>query len=319
MEFRTQLPIKQFPFQLNHDNNILCLGSCFAETIGNYLSQFKFKVSTNPLGTIFNPIAISNVINWGIKPFDFDKNLVTTKEGRFTHFMFHSDIYGNTIDELRSISQTIHKEFHKKLHNIDTLIITLGTAYCYKHLQTNTYVSNCHKVPQKEFSKELINIQTIKASLIESIQSLPKLKQTILTVSPVRHLKDSIELNSVSKSTLRLATHQLSTHNKNIHYFPSYEIMLDDLRDYRFFKEDMIHPTEQAKQYICEHFSISLFSKDTRQTNQRIQKIKNAVNHRPFNPSSAEHQNFIQKTIADIKQIGLDFSEELQKLSNQII
>lgn len=321
MEFRTKLPTTSYPFQLNHQNNILCIGSCFAETIGNFLDDHKFNVTTNPVGTIFNPLAITNIINWGINEFNFDKSLVVTKEGRFTYFLFHSTVYAHSVVKLQALCKSIHLELHQKLHSIDTLIITLGTAYGYKHLATDTYVSNCHKVPQKEFRKDLLDVQVIESSLQGMISSLPNIQNTILTVSPVRHIKDTLTLNSVSKSTLRLVCHQLSTNTPNIHYFPSYELILDDLRDYRFYKEDMIHPTEQTRAYICEYFAQSVFSEETQKLNILIQKINSAVNHRPFNISSKEHQQFIQKTITDINKLplALDFNHELETLSSQLI
>ncbi len=321
MEFRTKLPYSSPPFTLNQQNDILCIGSCFAETIGNYLMKLKFNVTTNPLGTIFNPISITGSIKWGLMPFNFMESLVTQKEGRYTYFLFHSDIYAESIEELKVLSEKIHTDLNAKLHLTDTLIITLGTAFAYQHIATNTYVSNCHKVPQKEFKKVLLNQHTIEASLTETINILPNIKNIILTVSPIRHLKDTIELNSVSKATLRLVCHQLKSKIPNTHYFPSFEIILDDLRDYRFYKEDMIHPTKQAKSYVCDYFSESMFTEDTKKINLEISKIQRAVNHRPFNTSSKEHQNFLKKTIEKINQfpVKLNLKDELLTLSKQLL
>ncbi|MEQ9165891.1 MAG: GSCFA domain-containing protein, partial [Fulvivirga sp.] len=210
------------------------------------------------------------------------------------------------------------------LKKTDYLIITFGTAFVYELDSTAEVVANCHKVPAKNFTKKLLTQKQVLEAFEEVYQRLMDLKpdlKIILTVSPVRHIKDTLALNSVSKSTLRLTCHTLENQYENVEYFPSYELVMDDLRDYRFYKSDMLHPSAEAEDYIWNKFASTYFNDQTQSFIKEWVKIKVAIDHRPFNPASEKHQQFIKATIKKIELLPqeISFSQELEMLRNQLL
>ncbi|MCS6832345.1 MAG: GSCFA domain-containing protein, partial [Flammeovirgaceae bacterium] len=253
--FRTTFTTHYPHPKINLKTPILLVGSCFAENIGELLLQHKFHALCNPFGTIFNPLSISHLIQTTLQEKSPDENGFLEHDERWFHLDYHSLINGATQEEL--LQKIFHAHFQAKqfLTSDGLLILTLGTAWVYWHKPTCHYVANCHKQPSLHFEKKLLSVEEVVASLEALHQTLPPQLKILLTVSPVRHLKDTIPLNSVSKATLRLATHQLTEkYPERFAYFPAYELLLDDLRDYRFFAEDMIHPNSIAIQYVWEHF-----------------------------------------------------------------
>ncbi len=316
MEFRTSFSTPLSNHKIDYKTNILSIGSCFAQHMGSKLDQHKFNILNNPFGTLFHPLAIQQLLTSPA----INQNLFVENEGIFRHFNYHSELSASSQTELQEILSEKHEEVNNFIQKADTIIITLGTAFVYQHLETNEIVANCHKVPQRNFEKKLLSVEEIINSFMEKREFWNQFKKIIITVSPVRHIKDSIPLNNVSKSTLHLACHQLCEQFHNMEYFPAYELMNDDLRDYRFYKEDMIHPNEVAQNYIWEKFQETYFEPKTIQQVSEIQKILQAVAHRPFNQESEAHQKFLKKTLEKMEKqaTSFNFSQEIEQIKQQI-
>lgn len=317
MNFRTELQIPESPHKISLQTPMLTMGSCFAEVIGNRLSDNKIPTLTNPFGTIFNPISMAKVINQAIDNQLPDDNLYVEHQGVWFHYDFHSSLWGNSKGELATqLTQKLH-EVKNWIGNADFLIFTLGTAFVYRHLETNQIVANCHKSPAHWFKKELLVIDTI----VETFQNLQvSTPHIILTVSPVRHTKDTLPLNAVSKSILRVACHELCESQTYFHYFPAYELLLDDLRDYRFYKPDLIHPSEVAEEYIFEQFSKTYFDPNLRQFIKEWKKIRQALAHRPLQFNTPNYRKFLENLLEKLQKInenidvGLEMEQVLQQL-----
>jgi len=260
MILQTQIPLKQqLHNTIQYNSNIVLLGSCFSENIGNKLNYFQFQTLQNPYGILFQPKAIEQLITNAINEKEYtDADLFLHNE-QWHCFEAHSSLSATEKNMLLSNLNTATKTTLKQLKKASHIIITLGTAWVYRLIKTDNLVANCHKVPQKKFLKELLSITDISESLAAInalIKSVNKNVSIIYTVSPVRHLKDGFIENQLSKAHLLSAIHSIVEPRKNTFYFPSYEIMMDELRDYRFYKEDMIHPNNIAIDYIWENFNL---------------------------------------------------------------
>lgn len=284
MKFRTEVFIKQSLDFISHKTEMISLGSCFADEIGTRLKELSFPVSVNPAGIIFNPVSIADLLNNSLTGL-VDESMIIMRDANCYHYGFHSKVNGKSKQELIQSIQSIQQQIKTKLTSGDILQITYGTAWVYRHLQTNKIVANCHKIPQKEFSKELLDLEELKevyAKLFTRLFEInPKLKVQ-LTVSPVRHIKDGIHENNLSKSILLLLSDYLVTKFSQASYFPAYELIVDDLRDYRFYKEDLIHPSKQAVDYVFEKFSETYFSDETQRTVSATQQKMKLEGHRPL-------------------------------------
>lgn len=315
MEFRTQIPFQpQQHNQIDYNSKLLLLGSCFVENIGNKLSYFKFSTTRNPFGILFQPKAIENLLLNAINEKVFTEKDLFFHNEQWHCFEAHSKLsnaskevlLNNLNDAIKLANQQISKSTH--------LIITLGTAWVYRHIETDTFVANCHKVPQKKFLKELLSVDDITetiASILALIKNVNKKALVIFTISPVRHLKDGFIENQQSKAHLISAIHEVIDSRKQIHYFPAYEIMMDELRNYRFYNEDMLHPNQTAINYIWEKFTEVWISEDTQKAMLEVENIQKGLAHKPFHPDSKQHQKFL-------KNITLKKSE-LQKKYPTII
>lgn len=298
MKFQTEIPLaKQTHNLIDYNSNLLLLGSCFSENIGNKLNYFKFKTVQNPFGILFQPKAIEKLITNAINEETYTEKDIFFHNERWHCFDAHSSLSSLTKEELLNTLNLAIKQTNDTLKNSSHVIITLGTAWIYREIASDTIVANCHKIPQKKFLKEILSVQQITESL-EAINTLlksinPKLTITY-TVSPVRHIKDGFIENKRSKSHLLSAIHSVIEPRKKVHYFPSYEIMMDELRDYRFYAEDMIHPNKTAINYIWKKFSETWFSEENFQTMKEVDVIQKGINHRPFNPNSEAHQKFLK-------------------------
>ena len=256
MILQTKIPLQQqSDNQIDYQSNILLLGSCFVENIGGKFTYFKFQNLQNPLGIMFQPLAIETLV----------KNVITKKEYTEGDIFFYNEQWhcfdahsrlSNPSKEGLLLDLNKHiKLTGQQLEKASHIIITLGTAWVYRFIETNTFVANCHKVPQKQFAKELFSVNDVQESLqsiIGMIKSVNSNVSIIFTISPVRHIKDGFVENTQSKAHLITAVHQLVNPEENIYYFPSYEIMLDELRDYRFYSEDMIHPNREGYRIMAE-------------------------------------------------------------------
>ena len=322
--FRTPFEIPESSIKINLETPVLTLGSCFADCMGTYFRENKFSVLANPFGTVYNPMSIFGLCSYAIRHSYPEADTYLFYQGLHANYDFHSSF--SDPEKPRTISDIKHSIdlTHDFLANARFLIITLGTAWVYRRKDNQAIVSNCHKLPGSRFRKELLSQKQI-LNAFEQFKRLLNDKypeiSILLTVSPVRHIRDTIPLNQVSKSVLRLACYTLENHYPNVHYFPSYEIIMDDLRDYRFYKADMIHPNAEAEMYIWEKFAETWFDRETRDFLSTWGKAKKAIAHKPFNPNTDEHQRFLRETISTIKKLQhkADVTEELTLLKKQLI
>lgn len=321
--FRTTFHIAPSPFTIDHSAPLVSIGSCFADVIGGKLEDSKFNVVKNPFGIIYNPVSILKsfqlILTNELLP---DKSYIE-HEGVWYNYHLHSQVNASTKEGLATTIKHLAEGKHNFVKNAQLVIITLGTSFVYRHLASSAVVANCHKVPGSEFKKELLGLDAITESLnqlIELLKTINPKVNVLFTVSPVRHIKDTVPLNNVSKSLLRVACHEVCEKNANTYYFPAFELMMDDLRDYRFYKEDMIHPTALAENYIWEKFMETFMSEVTRKHIQQWDKLKKALEHKPFQPQSDSHKKFLTETVSQIKQLGqyIDLAKELKNTEEKL-
>ncbi|MFN3997616.1 GSCFA domain-containing protein [Algoriphagus sp.] len=315
-----EIPTSAHP--IAHNSKILSMGSCFAQTIGQKMLDAKFDVLVNPFGTIFHPLNLSDLLDHALFNDPLDEEGILEMDGLFLHYSTHSDVIGKTPEDLKETYDKRLKLTKTYLESGTHLILTLGTAWIYEH-ESFGRVANCHKQPQKLFKKSLSSLQEMEMGLWSVLDNFsrvyPNLK-IILTLSPVRHIKDGIPENQLSKSILRVLCANLERRMESVSYFPAYEIMMDELRDYRFYKTDRIHPTEEAENYIWEKWKSAVFSSETQSKVAEIQKVQLELAHRPFNPESTSHQKFLQNLLAKLERLNgeFDFSKEIE-LTKQML
>ena len=294
MEFSTKVNISKSTFSITHQDSILLLGSCFTENIGNYLKNYQFKSTLNPFGIIYNPVSIFNGLNRITEKKLYIENDLLEHHELFISLDHHGIFSGTDKDKVLENMNAEIENAHEVFNHSKFIIITLGTSFVYHHLQQDKIVANCHKIPNKEFEKRLLTIEEITSSFNE-IASKLKDKTILFTVSPVRHWRDGAVENQRSKSILIESIHQLISENDNCFYFPAYEIMMDELRDYRFYTEDMLHPNQVAIKYIWQRFTETYFDDETNLINQKIEKINLLLQHRIKNAHTKSQQDFEQK------------------------
>jgi hypothetical protein len=324
MKFRTPLAPINAADKIDLSQPLLTLGSCFSESIGAKLNENKFDALINPFGTIFDPLSITRLLTYSLEDTTPDVDSFVLSEGVYKSLELHSSFTGLSQDELALQIRARLSTTHEFLRSAGWLILTFGTAYVYKSKKTSSYIANCQKLPSKDFTRELLTVEYMKDDLIAFTRKLNDFNPSlniILTVSPVRHLKDGIAQNNLSKSLLRVLCNELESINESIHYYPSYELMIDDLRDYRFYEQDMIHPSEQAIEYIWDHFTASFMNDDTLAYMERWGKIMSALSHRAFNPATTEHQQFLIKTLQDLDTIKsrVNVDKEISIIKDQIL
>ncbi|WP_372918288.1 GSCFA domain-containing protein [Salegentibacter sp.] len=294
MEFRTRIPIKEEQPKIDYDSRVFLTGSCFVENIGAKLEYFKLRQLQNPFGILFHPKAIETFLGRVLSGYHYSEKDIFFHNERWHCFEAHSAL-SNPDKEgiLENLNQRL-EETRKFLKEASHVVITLGTAWNYTFLESGNPVANCHKIPQREFKKELSSGEAITGNLekisaqLESINSHSK---PIFTISPIRHLRDGFVENQHSKSNLISAVHSVGKGT----YFPSYEIMMDELRDYRFYAEDMLHPSPVAIDYIWKRFTETWFTEEAILTLAEVENIQKALAHRPFNENSDAHRSFLKK------------------------
>lgn len=293
MIFRTPLQLsKNTENLIDYNADILLIGSCFSENIGKKLAYYKFQQTVNPVGILFHPKAVEKFIFKAVHKQKFTEKDVFFYNERWHCFDAHSSVSATNKSELLNNLNTAISKTYQQLPQTTHIIITLGTSWVYKHIETNNIVANCHKIPQKKFEKKILSVDEISRNLntISSlIHSINNDISIVYTVSPIRHIKDGIIENQQSKAHLIAAIH-----NTQQHYFPSYEIMMDELRDYRFYAEDMIHPNKTAISYIWERFCEVWISSEALKTMEEVNTIQKGLAHRPFNPNSEQHLKFLK-------------------------
>ncbi len=308
MKFRTEIKlVSQQENQLDYSSKVLLLGSCFSENIGDRLSYYRFNTLINPFGILFSPTAIHKVLEATVaKKVYSEKDLV--KQGDLYHCLeHHSDMSALTKDEVLKNIQLAQNNCLTQLSAASHVIITLGTSWVYQYIKTGELVANCHKISQTEFEKKILSVDEVTNNLEQIVLNVRKVNpssQIIFTVSPVRHLKDGMIENSLSKAHLLAAVGKI-VNGGNATCFGSYEIMMDDLRDYRFYEADMIHPNTVAIDYIWEQFSHVWISDKAKTYFKRIASIQQSLLHKPFQPNSESHQDFLEKLA--IKQRQLEY------------
>ena len=310
MKFRTEIERITWHKPIDYSSRIVTLGSCFAENISRILLSRKFCVTPQPTGILFNPASIERSLRLMHTRHRITVEELIEADGRWLSYDFHSSISGNNIEEATcNIQQAIYTG-NEALSHATHLIITLGTAWVYRRRDNGTIVANCHKQPATLFSRELLDVEDICSSLRSIMEMFTG--DVIVTISPVRHIGDGLVDNSLSKALLRIAVERVkSEYPTRISYFPSYEILIDDLRDYRFYGDDLVHPSSQAIEYIGEKFFEVATTPACQQLMQRIERIVVASNHRPMNPRSEQYRDFCQKQLQAIASIeGVDLSKE---------
>jgi hypothetical protein len=323
-KFQTIVDVPTFLWKTGYPKKNLFMGSCFTENIGNKMAALKYEVDINPFGILYNPVSVANGLENLLVQKKFDETDLIEHKGLWHSFAHHGKFSAiDTNQTLQNINERL-KYSSEFLKNTDFLFLTFGTAWIYRYNSSGEVVSNCHKIPSAEFTRERLLVNEIVDSytdLLERIwQANPKVK-VVFTISPIRHWKDGAIENQRSKATLLLAVEQLVQHfgDDKCAYFPSYEIVMDELRDYRFYAEDMLHLSEVAVNHIWGIFESTLIDTKSLKLAKEIQKIRNAINHKPFNQQSAEYLAFLQKILKLCLELETKFSYLNLKLEKEYL
>lgn len=311
MELYTRVASPKASFDFSYTDPILLLGSCFAENIGRRLEENKFKVELNPFGTLYNPASVASAIRLLIRPERYTADDLFERDGVYHSFSHHSRFSSVSPEEtLTQINDRLERAA-EQLRHTTRLVITFGSAYVYRLKTDGRVVANCHKLPDELFERERLTVEEIveewRALLYSLWEHNAKIK-LLFTVSPIRHWKDGAHGNQLSKATLLLAVDRLQQlFPEQITYFPAYEIMMDELRDYRFYAEDMLHPSSQAIDYIWERFAADRLSDEAKSILKEWKEIQKAINHKPFQPESETYKRFINQTLLKMEQLHQKF------------
>ncbi len=325
MKFRFEFDIKKLPQPITHKDKLFLIGSCFTENIGEKLKKHKFSVLENPNGILFNPVSVAEALTNYVENARLTENELFNLNEGWHSWKHHSRFSGLTLQETVSKINTSTQDAHDYLKNADHVMITLGSAWIYtltekaSNAKVGSVAANNHKAPADWFHRRLMTIEEILKVLDNVIHRLflfnKKLK-IIFTISPVRHLREGVVENNRSKAVLIHAVHHLVDKFEKLYYFPAYELVIDDLRDYRFYSEDLVHPNYFATQYVWEKFVDACMNENTKTVMEEIHAINLAFQHKPFNAGSDQHrkflQSFYQKTCT-LKELYpyLDFEKEL--------
>ncbi|MEQ9466488.1 MAG: GSCFA domain-containing protein [Ekhidna sp.] len=312
--FKLNFEIPASSAKINLSDPVLLIGSCFSDEIGEKLKSHKFNAFSNPFGTIYNPHSIFKVLEGGLNPKD-----TIESQGVYYHWDAHGSVSGLSETDVSALLVQKNQEMNTFLGNAKWLIIALGTAIVYEYENVGI-VANCHKIPQSKFTKRFLSQKEIIGQFARLHAKFNPNLKIIFTVSPVRHIRDGLVENNRSKAILLDSIHQLVEEYKNVHYFPAYEILIDELRDYRFYAEDMIHPSSQAINYIWDTFSQTYFDSNTRSFLSEWVKVKAALNHRSFQPQSVSHQKFLYNTLEKLTALNekVDLRVEIEQVKNQL-
>lgn len=315
MKFRTEVDVKPFSRKIGYETSLIFLGSCFADNMAGIMQRSKFRVTANPAGVLFNPASIAETLRLFDTRYAVSSDDLTESGGKYFDYRFHGSFADSSAERsVGKINEAVDSG-HKALRECDIAVLTFGTAWVYILNETGKIVANCHKQPSSLFTRRRLSVDEIVASYSELFDGILKDKSIIMTVSPVRHLGDGAEENFTSKATLKLAVAELVERYPNVVYFPAYEIVNDDLRDYRFYADDLVHPSAQAVAYIKEKFFDAALSERTKQLLVRVEKIAGAAEHRPFDSSGDAFAAFCRRNLDEISVLeqevsGIDLSAE---------
>lgn len=313
MKFTTPIPISISKHSIDYNAKILSLGSCFAVNMGAKLDYFKFQNTTNPFGIIFNPVSIEKLIVRTVNQKKFTDEDIFFHNERFHCYEVHSDLSSENKEEFLASLNSMLELTHKQIKEATHLLITYGTSWVYREKNSGALVANCHKMAQSHFDKLILSVATVEASIQNTVDAVRQLNPKctfVFTISPVRHIKDGFVENQRSKAHLitalqnLLSEHQLDFAN----YFPAYEIMMDELRDYRFYGNDLVHPSTMAIDYIWQRFKATAISETVFSTLDEVEAIQKSLLHKPFNPSSESHQKFWSKLQEKITKLQENYS-----------
>ena len=306
MKLTTPIKLSRQNPPINYSSKVLLLGSCFAQNMGAKLEYYKFQQCTNPFGILFHPVAIEKLITKAVNHTWFTSKDVFLQNEQWHCFLAHSKLSNTSEEDLISALNSALEKLRFSLLEASHVVFTFGTAWVYRHLEKDTIVANCHKVPQKEFVKQLLSPDDVSDVLLGIETKLRTINPTcsiINTVSPVRHIKDGLLANSRSKAHLIAGVQEIVSPEKLNYYFPSYEIMMDELRDYRYYKEDLIHPNQTAIAIIWNAFTGSWICPETAALQKKIATIQSGMLHTPFNENSKAHIHFKKELEVQISQV----------------
>ena len=325
MDFRLELKIRPFETQINIRDKVMLVGSCFTDHISRRLQQHKFTVLENPNGILFNPASIANAISSYIEKKEYTSEDLFQFNDLWTSWDHHSD-YSNPEEAIarEKINASTHTA-HLFLETANWLIITLGSSFVYELAndslggEVGKVAANCHKVPASHFNHRLLSLQEVETNLTNIVSKARKFNpgiNIVFTISPVRHFREGLVENNRSKALLHTAVHSITSLHQQVTYFPSYELVIDDLRDYRFYAEDMVHPNYQATNYVWEKFADALIDEESRGIMKQLISIHHAKNHRPLHPGTEQHKKFLSSMLEKTKLLSaqypfLEMQEEL--------
>lgn len=324
MNLRTVIDPVPSSDRIGYFNPVMFTGSCFSSEIGAMFESGKMNVMVNPFGVLYNPLSVLSELEIIVERRQFNHSDLQSFNNRYLSFShdtgFSSANPETTLEKINGVTNRAHRF----LADADYLFVTFGTARIFRYKQNNSIVANCHKMPASNFERELLTVEYIAENWTLMLKKLwdfnPRLK-IYFTISPVRHWKDGAHGNQVSKAVLLLAIEKLITSHSRLNYFPSYELVLDDLRDYRFYKDDLLHPGRKAIEYIWEYLKRTFFDPDTKSIYSEVSKIVSARNHRLMGDIEEDHRGFAESMISKIEDLKkrhpfLDLDQELHYFSN---
>ncbi len=326
MDFILPFTIKPSEDKISYRQKIFFIGSCFTEEIGNHFKKLKFDVLQNPNGILYDPRSIAYALSSYVENKKYAAQDLFSQDEIWHSWQHHSVFSGRKKDEVINNINSSQSAAHIFLQNTSWLVITLGTSYSYRLKSNSEFVANCHKAPSSLFDKMLTPFEEIELQISTAIHNLqlfnPNIK-IIFTISPVRHIRDGIIENNRSKARLIEAVHSIIEKNENVFYFPAYELVIDVLRDYRFYKEDLVHANETAINYVFESFCKTWLSEDTKKLVTELKTLLSAMNHKPFQKESAAHKKFLETQLERAKKMvalntGIDLSKEINYFSGNI-
>lgn len=307
MQFRTPITISQSSLRLDHSHRVVMFGSCFSEHIAERMRNAGFHVTSNPFGIMFNPASIARNIERlaTVQPYSIEDLMLSGE--RWVSFDFHGDFASRSAElAVESMNRAVESGA-QALREADTVVLTLGTAWVYRH--DDAVVANCHKLPSQMFARQMMSVEEITELLTQTIEKHLPNKQVVLTVSPVRHIADGLDGNSLSKATLRVAAASVAERLERVNYFPSFEIMNDDLRDYRFYEADMVHPSAVAVDYIWERWCEWAISPSVSEPMHEAERLWRAAHHCPTDPQSEAHREFCRKMNERIDRLSAQYPD----------
>jgi len=309
MKLQTEVDISPLKCRIDYAKAGLSIGSCFAQEVAMRLRRLRLPIAVNPFGVLYNPLSVADAIERLAGGEHFTEADLCF-DGELWHSFAHHGSFSST--EVKRTLEMINSaldEGGEMLRRADYMIITLGTAWIFRHIDSGRRVANCHKFPAKNFVRERLSVGQTVENLENIFRAVLPNMRIILSVSPIRHIKDGLAENSLSKAVLRVAAAELCERCPNVEYFPAYEIMMDELRDYRFYKTDMLHPSEQAVDYIAERFMQAAMESDTHRLISKVEKIVTAMEHRPINPDTEAYARFRSEIETKIEELGKSHPE----------